>query len=194
MPHADDFLGAILEDPDNDALRLAFADWLEERGDPRGEFIRIQFELAEMKGNDQRFPALFRRELDLISEHKEQWFGPERQRFGNWECHRGFWDEVGCDARTFLDNADLIFARHPIRNATIYNYRQENLAEFLACPHLRRLSTLKLRYWMDAADAALLARCSHLENIGHLEVRLADGAKRVGRAALKARFGHRVEC
>ena len=40
------FLAAICDEPADDAIRLAFADWLEERGDPRGEFIRVQVELA----------------------------------------------------------------------------------------------------------------------------------------------------
>src|SRR5262249_36968134 len=34
------FLDAILEAPEDDAVRLIYADWLEEQGDPRGEFIR----------------------------------------------------------------------------------------------------------------------------------------------------------
>jgi len=34
------FLTAILERPDDDARKLVYADWLEERGDPRGEFLR----------------------------------------------------------------------------------------------------------------------------------------------------------
>ncbi len=36
------FLKNILDDPDEDANRLVYADWLEERGDPRGELIRLQ--------------------------------------------------------------------------------------------------------------------------------------------------------
>ncbi len=36
------FLQAIRQRPHDDAPRLIFADWLEERGDPRGEFIRLQ--------------------------------------------------------------------------------------------------------------------------------------------------------
>ncbi len=36
----------VLETPDEDFPRLVCADWLEERGDPRGEFIRCQVELA----------------------------------------------------------------------------------------------------------------------------------------------------
>lgn len=31
-----DFLRAIIDDPDDDGPRLIYADWLEERGDPRG--------------------------------------------------------------------------------------------------------------------------------------------------------------
>jgi uncharacterized protein (TIGR02996 family) len=33
---------AVVEDPDDDAPRLVYADWLLERGDPRGEWIRLQ--------------------------------------------------------------------------------------------------------------------------------------------------------
>jgi uncharacterized protein (TIGR02996 family) len=36
------FLKAIQEQPEDDGPRLMYADWLEERGDPRGEFIRVQ--------------------------------------------------------------------------------------------------------------------------------------------------------
>ena len=35
-------LEEICRDPDDDTARLILADWLEERGDPRGEFIRLQ--------------------------------------------------------------------------------------------------------------------------------------------------------
>jgi uncharacterized protein (TIGR02996 family) len=35
------FLLAILERPDDDAPKLIYADWLEERGDPRAEFLQL---------------------------------------------------------------------------------------------------------------------------------------------------------
>jgi uncharacterized protein (TIGR02996 family) len=38
-------LAAIAAAPDDDLPRLALADWLEERDDPLGEFIRLQFDL-----------------------------------------------------------------------------------------------------------------------------------------------------
>src|SRR4051794_17332589 len=40
------FLRALLTDPDDHATRQAYADWLEERGDPRGELLRIHSVLA----------------------------------------------------------------------------------------------------------------------------------------------------
>ena len=41
------FLRAILDDPDDDGVRLVYADWLDEHGQPeRAEFIRVQCELA----------------------------------------------------------------------------------------------------------------------------------------------------
>src|SRR5947208_4411815 len=38
------FLQAILASPDDEGIRLIFADWLDEQGDPRGAFIRAQCE------------------------------------------------------------------------------------------------------------------------------------------------------
>jgi len=35
------FLQAILQRPDDDALKLVYADWLEEHGDPRAEYLRL---------------------------------------------------------------------------------------------------------------------------------------------------------
>lgn len=42
------FIRAICKNPTDDAPRLLYADWLEERGDPRGEFIRVQCEIAQL--------------------------------------------------------------------------------------------------------------------------------------------------
>src|SRR5262245_60894922 len=39
------FLMAILQRPDDDVTKLVYADWLEEQGDPRGEFLRLMVQL-----------------------------------------------------------------------------------------------------------------------------------------------------
>src|ERR1700731_920780 len=48
------FLQALNEKPDNAALRLVFADWLEERGDPRGELLRLTHILTQSVNVPQR--------------------------------------------------------------------------------------------------------------------------------------------
>ena len=42
------FIDAILEDPGDIDRRLVYADYLEERGDPRAELIRLEHELSEL--------------------------------------------------------------------------------------------------------------------------------------------------
>lgn len=48
MDQREAFLASIIENPDDDAPRLIFADWLDENGEAeRAEFVRIQIELAK---------------------------------------------------------------------------------------------------------------------------------------------------
>lgn len=42
------FLAAIAANPGDREARLVYADWLEERGDPRGEYLRIELQLNEL--------------------------------------------------------------------------------------------------------------------------------------------------
>src|SRR5262245_18950992 len=58
------FLRTICENPDDDAPRLVYADWLDENGDPaRAEFIRLHVQLArepDAPGLEQMCEELFR--------------------------------------------------------------------------------------------------------------------------------------
>jgi uncharacterized protein (TIGR02996 family) len=42
------FLSSILANPGDRVLRLVYADWLEERGDPRGEYLRVECRLQDL--------------------------------------------------------------------------------------------------------------------------------------------------
>jgi uncharacterized protein (TIGR02996 family) len=48
MTEEDAFTAVILAAPRDDTARLAFADWLEERGDLRGQFFRVAVRLEEL--------------------------------------------------------------------------------------------------------------------------------------------------
>ena len=49
------FLRAVRESPDDTATRLVFADWLEERGDVRAEFVRLDTTLRRADGSEENF-------------------------------------------------------------------------------------------------------------------------------------------
>lgn len=53
------FLAAIWDQPEDDDSRLIYADWLEERGDARAEYLRVEHEVR-VRGarNDKRLRAL----------------------------------------------------------------------------------------------------------------------------------------
>jgi uncharacterized protein (TIGR02996 family) len=101
MPEIELFLAAIAAAPDDDVTRLVFADWLEERGDPLGEFIRLQIELeplrqprsdlfaefervrlldkippgADYPDRDSPLARKLDRETDLLRQHQAKWLG-----------------------------------------------------------------------------------------------------------------------
>jgi uncharacterized protein (TIGR02996 family) len=60
------FLHAILSDPEDDAPRLVYADWLQDQGDPLGELVRVQAELARIDVPHARRAELTRRERELL--------------------------------------------------------------------------------------------------------------------------------
>lgn len=83
-------LADIKRDPDDDALRLILADWLEDHGDPtdqaRAEFIRCQVEDARQSPAHPRGSARARRLEDL---HQAIWVGALARRATRVFHHRG---------------------------------------------------------------------------------------------------------
>jgi len=64
-------LQAILAAPEDAALRLVYADWLEERGDPRGEHLRCQCARAGLPPKGRKHKALLRREKELRRQYPD---------------------------------------------------------------------------------------------------------------------------
>ena len=66
---------ALLENPDDLATHMAYADYLEEQGDPRGEFVRIQLALESPHHSPAERKELQRREKELLDAHQAEWVG-----------------------------------------------------------------------------------------------------------------------
>ncbi|MFO0555321.1 MAG: TIGR02996 domain-containing protein [Polyangiaceae bacterium] len=64
---------AVYDAPDDDEPREVLADWLAQRGDPRGEFISLQ--LAIVRDPDKVTKAMRGREKALLSEYGRAWAG-----------------------------------------------------------------------------------------------------------------------
>lgn len=69
----EDLLNAVYERPDDDGVREVYADALLEVGDPRGEFMTLQFKRAR---GETLTPAEEKQEAALQKKHVKAWLGP----------------------------------------------------------------------------------------------------------------------
>lgn len=165
------FLDDIREYHEDDAPRLIYADWLEEKGDPeRAEFIRVQCELARLDVDDDRVPALRRQSEDLLVKYGKRWTKGLRKYARSYTFTRGFADRVTLPARTFLAHAEDVFSLTPAWHVKIRGARNV-LADFLGCVSLRKLRSLSLvANDLGVHRARDLALCPHLRRLTALEV------------------------
>lgn len=142
------FLKTIYENPDDDAPRLMYADWLTEQDDPQGEFIRIQCELVTLPDEGERRPALVDREQFLLNKHGSKWRKPLLPAVKRMQPQfiRGFIGKVTTTATLFPKWVDAIFHYAPAVRA------------------------LCLTNFLDVRKTARVAKCSELDRIAELDV------------------------
>lgn len=66
---------ALVENPDDLATHYAYADFLQEQGDPRGEFIQLQLALEDPQRSETERRRLQARANELLREHEREWLG-----------------------------------------------------------------------------------------------------------------------
>src|SRR5689334_19888781 len=74
------FLDAIKSQPEDRAVPLVYADWLEERGDPRGELIRVEEEMRSLPIYSDRYWELKPRRNALQAGCEAKWL--QQLRYG----------------------------------------------------------------------------------------------------------------
>ena len=92
---------AVYDDPDNDDPRHILADYLVERGDPRGELIALQLQ-PKLK------PAERKRMKELLKAHGREWLGAIEPAIGKFEYRRGFVAEVNLFWRSKKSIEELV--------------------------------------------------------------------------------------
>lgn len=162
-----ELLDAIIADPDDESLRLVYADWCEERGDPRADFIRVQLELAKPEPPNRT--RLLVRQADLRHAHRRRWNGElyrrligtpltaaagRRQPIRGWTYRRGFVEAVRITPAA-LDAADTLRRLGPIRSVhLVVDQQPVDWGAVLDYPLLGRLRELVIASgtWMPLSD------------------------------------------
>jgi uncharacterized protein (TIGR02996 family) len=188
METEEELLANILRWPYGDESRKKLADLLSQRGDPRGEFIKVQMKLEEGYFR-QRFPpdfgALVNRERELLDKYGEEWSRDVRPLVDKVAFERGFVDHVTLSALAFLDRAEAIYRVAPVIHLTLTGAKG-HCRELFASPHLGRIRALNL-YDNGIGDdgVAALAASPHLGNLRWLNLQL-NKITAVGAEALVA--------
>jgi uncharacterized protein (TIGR02996 family) len=140
----DAFLQEILARPDDDAPRLIYADWLEEQGDVRAEFIRIQCALWGMEEYHPDYRRLHARELALLKQHKDAWLGPIRHMTFEARFYRGFVREITVGPQQFLRHWTELFRLAPIQRLNLTRVTDATVLPLVACEGFRRITELRI--------------------------------------------------
>ncbi|MFT7641789.1 MAG: hypothetical protein ACI9G1_003540, partial [Pirellulaceae bacterium] len=186
------FRNEISEEQESLDPRFVYADWLEEQGNPLGEFIRTQIALSELPQRHARCAELKSRELQLQRQYQKGWVRDLRPFVQRWEFHNGLVEGIAISAEQFLEHAAAIKSMFPIRNCRFLDTRKHltALAESssLAGLHNVDLSGERLGRWGEfqtyetERNLLKLLGSEHLAEVRHLGL----AGNRVNGSVLKA--------
>jgi uncharacterized protein (TIGR02996 family) len=162
----------ISDNPADDGLRLIYADWLDEHGQPeRAEFVRVQVRLARLAADDPARGPLEQREGELLDEHRAAWLGPIAALVTAHEFVLGLLDNVAVTAATFCVHAEVLLRTAPAATWRIAAPGWADVREVVRCgqlPRVRRLALVDGR--IGGAGARILAESSTIANLRELTV------------------------
>lgn len=86
---------ALIENPTDLASHMAFADYLNEQGDPRGELVQVQLALEDGTKPAKERKQLQAREKALLTAHERSWLGPMAafwldEELNDWQRQHGY--------------------------------------------------------------------------------------------------------
>jgi uncharacterized protein (TIGR02996 family) len=156
---------AVLDAPEDDAPRLVYADWLLERGDVRGELIRLQ---CTTYHDLKRADAILKVSASTFAGEA----APYKPVFA-----RGFVDEVAMSVAAFAKHGERVFGTEPVRklDMTRPSLTAEQLKKLAATPALRLVRELHLGCKQDTPLAALGAS-PHLERLKVLRLQFCGAS------------------
>jgi uncharacterized protein (TIGR02996 family) len=140
---------ALAANPDDLAAHMAYADYLHEQADPRGDFIQVQLALEGAGKSAAERKDLQKREAELLQAHAREWLGElapwlldQQKESGEqyqqpeykYQFARGWLD--GVEARDFQSPFTRALARAPqarlLRRLILEEDHYEETAEYVA--------------------------------------------------------------
>jgi uncharacterized protein (TIGR02996 family) len=159
------FLDAIRAEPESDALRLTYADWLAERGDPWAEVIRIQCRYP-----DRYMPWETADWLEeLLDAHKHRWDRGADDLGVFVRFWRGMVEEVDCSAARFLQVGQRLLETFPLVHVLSICKVQGRGARLASQPALSAARTVSFG-GLTGDDGEQIVRSPHLARVKTLRV------------------------
>jgi uncharacterized protein (TIGR02996 family) len=199
---------ALVENPDDLAAHSAYADYLAEQGDPRGELIQVQLALEDAGRPAEERKQLRKREAELLKRHGRQWLGDlGRLLVGKWsgpdkpyhyQLARGWLDLVR--VLPFPDGIVATVARSPQlrllrRLEVVYDMRYHpfDFDQFLQGPAEALGSEEEEQETYEPAEVLPpLLESPYLTNLRVLKLGFSDssdGGDRIGHSTMVDPFG-----
>jgi uncharacterized protein (TIGR02996 family) len=183
------FLAAIRANPEDDACRLVFADWLQEHGEEaRSEFVRAQVSAARLDDLDPVRVRLDRRAAELLATNETKWFAPFKAGGKSVVTERGFLTGVEIGAKRLREKAQDFFAREPLWSVHPVSLQpdRENLDKMMAVLASTRelaftglsgsLKSVPIAGWSKILDSPTLGSVHSLRLVGN-DMPLASQAR-----------------
>jgi len=181
MSDREALLRTIFENPDDDAPRLVYADWLEEHGDPQqAAFIRLQIDL------DRRPPEVPDPQDSRVNEMASLWSVRKRWRYLSPRWTAGYLQSYrrGFSARWHGSPPELLKAlpdlwrEGPPEIVSLFTWTADEvqltakaLPELAERPELGSCRHLELsRDWLGEMALACLLNSPHLGNLQTLQL------------------------
>lgn len=190
-------LSAAAANPDDDTLRLAYADWLDEHSGEvfatQAAFVRLQVRRSQLSPFDPDRGSVLDEEAAMLKNYRRGWNGrihhrlhrrglrnlvdARRGAIRRWDYHRGMVAQVAASADAFVDHADLIFSLGPVESLRLIGWPasgwtregRKTLDRFL--PRLKVLTLVGGRFNVPLPDLTRLGSSGTLGMVPLLDLR-----------------------
>jgi uncharacterized protein (TIGR02996 family) len=186
-PTPEHLLADVLARPEDNTVRLVYADWLMQRGDPRGELISVQCALPS--ATPAQRAELEKRERVLLRAHRLEWMRNAKQVATKCDIERGFVSTIEATPVAFANHGAVLFDHDPIETLILTKVSAKSLELLKDTPHLERLRRLVMDFYSiekprDVSALVEFFASKHLQRLRELKLGRMLGGEDVDASAL----------